>query len=208
MNKQQFLDTLEERLSGLPKQDAEECLGFYSEMIDDRIEEGLSEENAVADMGSIDEIVAHTVSQIPLNKLVKEKIKRKKEKIRSEKVKKKRKMPAWEIVLLCVGSPIWLSLIIAAIAVIIALFAVAASVIISLWAVFAALVGCAVGGVISAVLLCTFGNAMTGIALIGAAVFCAGLSIFAFLVFKELTEQLVLGIKKCFVVKKKEKKHA
>ncbi len=208
MNKQQFLDTLEERLSGLPKQDAEECLGFYSEMIDDRIEEGLSEESAVADMGSIDEIVAQTVSQIPLNKLVKEKIKRKKEKIRSEKVKEKRKMPAWEIVLLCVGSPIWLSLIIAAIAVIIALFAVAASVIISLWAVFAALVGCAVGGVISAVLLCTFGNAMTGIALIGAAVFCAGLSIFAFLGFKALTGQLVLGIKKCFVVKKKEKKHA
>ena len=205
MNKQQFLDTLEERLSGLPKQDAEECLGFYSEMIDDRMEDEASEESAVAAMGNIDDIVAQTLAQIPLNKLIKEKIKNQKKK---QGNKQKRKMPVWEIVLLCVGSPIWLSLIIAALAVAVALLATAASVIISLWAVFAALVGCAVGGIVSAVLLCLFGNALTGVAMIGAALLCAGLSIFAFLGFKELTGQLVLGIKKCFVVKKKEKKHA
>ena len=37
MRKQEFLDTLRARLSGLPKQDVEEWLGFYSEMIDDRV---------------------------------------------------------------------------------------------------------------------------------------------------------------------------
>lgn len=47
MNKQEFLVKLRKGLSGLPKEDIEERLTFYSEMIDDRMEEGLSEEEAV-----------------------------------------------------------------------------------------------------------------------------------------------------------------
>ncbi len=43
MNKQAFLTQLRKGLSGLPQEDIEERLAFYSEMIDDRIEEGLSE---------------------------------------------------------------------------------------------------------------------------------------------------------------------
>ena len=43
MNKQDFLAQLRKELSGWPKEDAEERLTFYSEMLDDRIEEGLSE---------------------------------------------------------------------------------------------------------------------------------------------------------------------
>ena len=43
MRKQEFLDTLRSRLSGLPRQELEERLAFYGEMIDDRMEEGLSE---------------------------------------------------------------------------------------------------------------------------------------------------------------------
>ena len=48
MSKQEFLDQLRARLSGLPRQDVIERLNFYSEMIDDRMEEGLSEEDAKA----------------------------------------------------------------------------------------------------------------------------------------------------------------
>ena len=48
MTKQAFLAALGERLVGLPQKDIEERLTFYSEMIDDRMEEGLSEEEAVA----------------------------------------------------------------------------------------------------------------------------------------------------------------
>ena len=39
MNKQEFLMRLREGLSGLPQNEIEERLTFYSEMIDDRIEE-------------------------------------------------------------------------------------------------------------------------------------------------------------------------
>ena len=47
MRKQEFLTELRKGLSGLPQDDIEERLSFYSEMIDDQIEEGLAEEEAV-----------------------------------------------------------------------------------------------------------------------------------------------------------------
>ena len=75
MNKQEFLNALRYGLSGLPQDDVEERLVFYSEMIDDRMEEGLSEEEAVAQAGPIEEIVSQTVGEIPLTKIVKERIK-------------------------------------------------------------------------------------------------------------------------------------
>ena len=46
MLKNEFMEQLRSRLVGLPSQEVEERLGFYSEMIDDRIEDGLTEEEA------------------------------------------------------------------------------------------------------------------------------------------------------------------
>ena len=57
MNKQEFVERLRKGLSGLPQDDIEERLTFYSEMIDDRMEEGLSEEEAVGEIGSVDDAV-------------------------------------------------------------------------------------------------------------------------------------------------------
>lgn len=42
MNKNEFLSALKARLSALPPNELEERLEFYSEMLEDRIEEGLS----------------------------------------------------------------------------------------------------------------------------------------------------------------------
>ena len=66
MDKQEFLLRLRKELSGLPQKDLEERLTFYSEMIDDRMEEGLSEEEAVAAAGSVDEILWQTVEEVAL----------------------------------------------------------------------------------------------------------------------------------------------
>lgn len=196
MNKQDFIDNLRARLSGLPKDDVEERLDFYSEMIEDRIEEGLSEDEAVSAVGSPHEVASQILSEIPLSKIVK------------EKIKTKRNLHAWEIVLLAVGSPIWLSLLIVAFAVILSLYAVIWSVIVSLWAVFASLIGCAFGGVAAGVIFFIMGNVFSGIATIGAAFVCAGLSIFMFFGCRAatmgaalLTKKIVLGIKNCFVKK-------
>ena len=48
MCKKEFLDKLSKELAHLSKSEREERLAFYSEMIDDRIEEGLDEADAVA----------------------------------------------------------------------------------------------------------------------------------------------------------------
>lgn len=42
MTKQDFLTRLRKGLSGLPQDDIEERLKFYGEMLEDRMEEGLS----------------------------------------------------------------------------------------------------------------------------------------------------------------------
>lgn len=203
MNKQEFLSELRKRLSRLPKQEIEERIGFYSEMIDDLMEEGLTEEEAISQIGSIEEIASQIIGDSDHAK----------DTTQDEKIKNKnhtkRQLSAWEIVLIALGSPIWLSLLIAAFSVILSVYVVIWSVVISLWSVFAALLGCAIGGVAAGIVLSFVGNGFVGVILIGAALVCAGLSIFAFFGCKYATigcawivKQTVLGIKNGF--KKKE----
>ena len=196
MSKHEFLTQLRKGLSGLPQDEVEERLTFYSEMIDDRMEEGLSEEDAVCAIGNIDELISQIIADIPITKLVK------------EKITPKKKLRAWEILLLVLGSPIWLSLGIAAFAVGISVYAVLWSLIISLWAVFASLVACAVGGVLACLALTMGGNGASGIAMLAAGIVCAGLSIFLFYGCKAatngtviLTKKIAIGIKNCFIKK-------
>ena len=196
MTKIKFLLTLNEKLSGLPKEDVEERLNFYSEMIEDRMEEGLSEEEAVAAIGSIDEIASQIVDDIPLSKIAK------------EKIKPKRRLRAWEIVLLAVGSPLWLILALAALIVIISLYTVIWSLVVSAWAVFASLAAVGAAGIPAGILFAINGNILSGIALVGAALVSGGLAIFAFIGCMAatkgtalLTKKIILGIKKCFIKK-------
>ncbi|MBO5842126.1 MAG: DUF1700 domain-containing protein, partial [Clostridia bacterium] len=65
MTKQEFLDRLQAGLSCLTESDAQERLNFYSEMIDDRMEEGLSEEQAVAHIGDVQTMIENILAEIP-----------------------------------------------------------------------------------------------------------------------------------------------
>jgi uncharacterized membrane protein len=145
-------------------------------MIDDRIEEGLDEDLAVAAIGSVDVLAAQIREDFSRINTTKKNCAR------------RRKMKAWEIVLIALGSPIWLSLLIAAIVIIIAVYAIIWSVVVSLWSVFGALVGCAVGGLAGGVFVTIFGNAFAGILLFSVAIICAGLSIFMFFGCRETTK--------------------
>ena len=177
MDKQEFLTQLRNRLSGFPQDDIEERVTFYGEMIEDRIEKGLSEEEAISAIGSADDIVSQAVADIPLARIAK------------ERITPKRHLNVWEIVLLALGSPIWLSLAIAAFAVILSLYVSLWSVIISLWAVFASTACCSLTGVVAGLV-------------------CAGLSIFMFYGCKAatngilmFTKKFAVWIKNCFIRK-------
>ena len=72
MTKQEFIFELYTKLKNFPKKEVDESIAFYSEIIEDNIEDGLTEEQAVSKLGSIDEIVNQIASQIPLTKIVKQ----------------------------------------------------------------------------------------------------------------------------------------
>ena len=198
MTKQEFITELREKLSGLPKEDIEESISFYSEMIDDRIEEGQTEEKAVFDIGSAEKISAQIIADTPFPKIAK------------ERIKPKRRLMAWEIILLVLGSPLWLSLAAAAIVLILAIYVVLWSVIISLWAVFASLLASSVGVLAAGVVFAISGRIIESIAMIGVSFLCAGFTIFLFFGSKAatkgiilLTKKIALGIKRAFVRKEK-----
>lgn len=196
MNKIEFIESLRRGLSGLPKNEIDERLDFYCEMIADRVEDGFSEEDAVNEIGSVEEIAEQIVADIPLSKLVK------------VKVKPKRKLRVWEIVLITVGSPIWLSLLISLVAVIFSLYVSWWSVIVSLWSVFVSAIGSSLGAIAVGIMNICTDNVLSGIAMIGAVLVLAGISILLYYgcmaatkATLTLTKKIVLGIKCCFIRK-------
>ena len=196
MTKQEFLNELEIGLRGLPESDISERKNFYSEMIDDRIEEGIPEEAAVAAIGPVDKIVSQILMETPLPTIIK------------EKVKKKQGFKAWEVVLLVLGFPVWFPLLVAFFAIVIAVFAVIWSIVISVWAIFVSFVAGAVGGVGTGVISLLQGKLGTGFGLLSVSVVLAGLSIFMYYAARAVTKAaavlskgIVLGIKHMFIGK-------
>lgn len=196
MTKNDFLSQLRLRLSGLPEWELEERLSFYSEMIDDRVEDGISEEEAVKSIGTIDEIAKQIISDVPFLKIAK------------EKIKPKRKLGALEITLLAIGSPIWISLLAATFAVIISLFASVLAICVSLWAVFISFVATAFACAVIGVVFIFNAGAPIGFATIAAGLVLAGLSIFTFIGCRVATKGIILliqkvifAVKRCFVGK-------
>ena len=187
MNKQEFLARLEQGLSGLPRREKAERVNFYSEMIDDRIEDGVPEE-AVLQVGPVEEIVAQISGTDPAA------------------VPRSRKPEPWQILLLVLGFPVWFPLLIGAGAVVFSLYVTLWAVAVSLWSVFGAFVGTSFGClVIGTVFFCIYGS-LKGFLIIAAALICMGLGIFSFFGCRELTKWVarftkrsVLGVKNYFV---------
>ena len=184
MKKEEFLNKLRIKLSNLPKGDLDERINFYSEMIDDRIEDGFQEEEAINDIGTLDEVSRQVIANYPLKKLIK------------EKVTPKKKINIATIILLVLGSPIWLSLLIAVIVVLFSLYVVLASLLISLWAVFIALVAGGLGGIVLGVIYIFQGS---GALLLGGSIICLGLGILLFFGCKELTKLFMVFSKNIIV---------
>ena len=186
MTKQEFLASLREGLRGLPPADIEERIAFYDEMIDDRMEEGLTEEEALAELGSVESVIAQITAETPLVKLVKEKV-------RSER---KRSGKGLTTALLVLGAPIWVSLLIAAFAVALSLAAAAWSVVISL---YAAALSLAVGGVAFVAFSVVYilrGNIPGAAFAVGAGLAAVGLGLLLFTACNALANGLVKGMKK------------
>ena len=198
MTKHQFIERLRAKLNGLPKKDIDERIAFYIEIIDDKIEEGATEESAVSQIGSVDEIAGQIIADTPISKIVK------------EKFKPHKKLQTWEIVLLVLGFPLWFPLLISVFAVAISVYVVVWSVVISLWAVVVSLVVSAIGVFVAGIVFFCTSYTVSGVFAIAGAMVCAGLGIFAFFgctyATKEIlvwTKRLVVGVKNRLLNKEK-----
>ena len=178
MNKAEFNKYLSEKLSDLPKSDIEKSLNFYSEIIDDRMEEGIGEEEAVTAIGDVDAIAKEILLDTPLANLMK------------SKLKPRSKMRGWEITLLILGFPIWFPLIVALFVVFIAVYIVIWSVIITLYVADLSFVVCGIAGSISSIVIFA-GNTASALLILGCSLFAMGLGIFAYFAVSELTKMLV-----------------
>ncbi len=198
MTQQEFDTRLGDCLAGLPPQDIDKTREYYREMIADCMEDGMTEEQAVASMGSMDEIVARILEDIPLPRLIK------------QKIKPRRTVRGWEIALLIIGSPLWLTLLIVAAAVVLVCYLSLWTVVVTFYAVMAALGAGALGGIAAGILFCCRHYFAAGLFVVGAGVLCTGLTVLTLLFdllltrwMAVLSKKLWLGIKRCFIGKER-----
>ena len=192
MTKAEFIESLTQSLNGLSEEDIKKSKDYYEEMIDDRIEDGIAEEEAVGGLGTIDEIKDQILEDVPITKIVK------------EKMKPKRALRAWEIVLLIIGAPLWLPIVLAFIVVCLVIYLCFWIIILCLYVTDLAVFLSGILSFFGAFIQTNGFN--TGLFLAGCGIALIGTAILLFYGFNQVTKgmffiskKIVLGIKRMFV---------
>ena len=123
MKKNEFLTELRSALRGLSKKEIDGRIAFYGEMIDDRTEEGGGEEAVIAEIGSAYAVAEQIRAELAMARA------------EGRGAGAREKLKPMEILLLVLGSPLWLTLLIAAMAVVISVYAVLWSLVLCLWVI-------------------------------------------------------------------------
>lgn len=199
MNKHEFLAALRRELTALPHGELTEQLNFYNEMIDDRMEEGMTEEDAVAGIGSVEGIAAVILADraadgdpIPRSeKPAEEEISApchdipQQDNTRTDGSASEpkgspgetSKLRPWEIALIALSSPLWVPLLIAAASVALSLLVTLWAVVGSLWTIPLTLGVTAVVGICAVPVAVASGHWALVLAMPGAGCLLAGLCI-------------------------------
>ncbi|MEG0570072.1 MAG: DUF1700 domain-containing protein [Oscillospiraceae bacterium] len=115
MTKQELFSVLGEKLSSFPKSEIEKSFEFYDEIINDHIDDGKTEEEAVAALGAVGDIMADIVQGISLPCLLKSSL---------NKTRPKSNHKALWIALIIIGSVVWIPLLLAALAILLSVYIV------------------------------------------------------------------------------------
>ena len=187
MTKDEFIEQLRKNLSGLPKEEIDDRISFYEEMIDDKIQDGYKEEDVIADLGSPDKVAREIIGDVPLRKIIK------------ERVTPKRSLKAWEIVLIILGFPIWFPLVLAILIIFLSGFIVIWSLMLSIVVIDISFVT-AGGGAIGVGFMTFFNNSKSfGAFEFGIGIFSIGLGLLLVLFTKSIITALVKVTKKMLV---------
>lgn len=200
MKKDEFLSSLERLLRSLKREERNRFLSYYAEMIEDYMEDGCEEEDAVQRIGSPGEIAQEILSD--------------------RETQPARPTPTWMkigvIVLLILGSPLWGSLVLVAICCALAVVIMVMSAYVIIWCIpfifgvfsVSSLVLAVVSTVGSVIIM--FRDTATGTVQMGVGILLAGIFLVTALLTLELGKRFVGVTKKiqqmaCRSVSEKER---
>jgi len=154
MTKHEYLTSLKRSLRPVKRAEREKSLAYFGEQIDDRMEEGLSEEAAVAGLESIDAAATRILAEA------------------GREGQKRRELRVWEIILLVLGFPLWFPLLLTVAAVVAVMYALVWVLIGVLFIVSGSLALC---GLIGVFFLFSGTPFPVALAAFGAGLICAGI---------------------------------
>lgn len=164
MNKQEYLARLRAALACLPEGEIEESVAFYTEMIDDRVADGLTEEEATAQLDDPKAAARAIIADLPVVP-------------RTVVLTKQRNRALyWTLVIL--GSPLWLTLLLAAGMLVLAGLLTIWCLILGLWLLAAGLLAGGPLGIGVCLWALAVGQPAYGVFELGSGLLCFGLGLF------------------------------
>ena len=165
MNKQEYLSAIRARIPKMPTEDMNRFIAYYSEMIDDRVEDGMTEEEAVASMDAPDDAVDQILEDTPLSKIVK------------QKMKPTHRLRVWEIILLVISSPVWVPLLLTAGILVLSMLIVVLSLLITFYAVVVTVAVAGIAGTLAVIPFLMISNIPAAVFMLGCGFAGVGLTI-------------------------------
>jgi uncharacterized membrane protein len=200
MNKHDFLLELSEKLASLPKAEIEKSAAYYSEIIDDRIEDGMTEEEAVAVLGDPGTVAENIMYDMSIPALMKARV--------NESKNRAANTGLW-VALVILGFPLWFPLLCAFGGIIFAVYMTVWAIIVSLFAVVIALGMSFIAAFAGGIIFLFVKPLPVSLCLLGAALCCAALTLFmsvpVYLIAKWLikfTAYIIRSIKSIFIKKR------
>lgn len=186
MTKEEFLLGLQDAIKEYPSEETQKSMEYYSEMIDDRVEDGMTEAEAIASLGSIQDIADQIKCELPLTTLVKYEAKKRKE---------GKKLPVWAIILLVISAPLWVSVLLCILMVLLSVYFTIWCVDFALWCMDLALAMGGIGGLLGMMVMFIQGSPSSAVCYLGFALMSAGLAVFLFLGCLYTTKGIIKGTK-------------
>lgn len=186
MNKAEFLQTLDRRLKTLGESDRKRRVNYFAEIIEDRMEEGISEEAAVADLESLDDIVEGILNEQEEAESL------------AALSPKTRRFPLWlTVLLLILGSPVWLPLLLTVISVATTLYLCLWILVACVYLTAVSLLLCGGAGFLAVFSAATVYGAPAAVFMAGASLVCLGGGILLFFPAARFTKGVLKLTKEC-----------
>lgn len=162
MTKTEYLKKLRRALRQVKAEERSKSLAYFGEVIDDRMEDGISEQDAIDELESVEAAAERIIAEAKAQ----------------GQIKPRRSL--WEIVLIVLGFPLWFPLVLTIAVVVLTVYGLVWIIIAVIFIVSAALAVSGVAGVIGLFMLLS-SNTAAAFAVFGLGLACAGLGVAVFI---------------------------